>query len=98
MLINGGWSADVEKSRIVAQASRLVLGSLAQNFAHCGSGDTRSTFDGGGGGAGWAGAPGAGAAGAGAGAAGFAGGVCATAAPAPRTTLNASAAAPERMN
>ena len=30
-------------------------------------------------------------------AAGFAGGVCATAAPAPRTTLNASAAAPERM-
>src|ERR1700733_14752096 len=68
MLIIGGWSADVEKSRIVAQASLPVLGSLAQNLAHCGSGDTRSTFDGGTGAAGWPGcAPGAGA-GAGAGA------------------------------
>jgi hypothetical protein len=38
---------------MVAQASRPLAGSLAQNLAHCGSGDTRSTFDGG------AGAPGA---------------------------------------
>ena len=46
-LIIGGWSAEVEKSRMVAQASLPVLGSLAQNLAHCGSGDTRSTFEGG---------------------------------------------------
>ncbi|HEY5203162.1 MAG TPA: hypothetical protein VIJ63_00995 [Roseiarcus sp.] len=60
ILIIGGWSAEVEKSRIVAQASLPLAGSLAQNFAHCGSGDTRSTFDGG---AGWPGAAWPGAAG-----------------------------------
>src|SRR6516162_6417960 len=38
---------------MVAQASLPVFGSLAQNLAHCGSGDTRSTFEGGGGVAGW---------------------------------------------
>ena len=92
MLIIGGWSAEVEKSRIVAHASRPFEGSLAQNLAHCGSGDTRSIFDGGAG-ACWAGAPGAAGA---AGAAGFSGFVCANAAPA-SATLIASAAPLKRM-
>src|ERR1700722_9167326 len=80
---------------MVAQASRPLAGSLAQNLAHCGSGDKRSTFEGG---AGWAGAPGAawpGAAGA-PGAAGFAGVCCADAPPA-SATLSARAAALARM-
>src|SRR3984957_7784121 len=80
---------------MVAQASRPLAGSLAQNLAHCGSGDTRSAF---GGGAGWAGAPGAawpGAAGA-PGPAGLAGVCCADAAPA-SPTLTARAAALARM-
>src|ERR1700722_1372528 len=75
---------------MVAQASRPLAGSLAQNFAHCGSGETRSTFEGG---AGWGGAPGAawpGAAGV-PGAAGLAGGCFANA------PLTARAAALARM-
>ena len=63
MLIIGGWSAEVAKSRIVWQASRPVVCSLPQSFTHCGSGDTRSTLDGIWGCCGPAGAPGAGAAG-----------------------------------
>src|ERR1700722_15276944 len=80
---------------MVAQASRPLAGSLAQNLAHCGSGDTRSTFEGG---AGWPGAPGAawpGTAGA-PGAAGLAGACCAKAPPA-SATLTARAAALARM-
>ena len=57
MLTIGGWSAEAPK---VAHRRRRrpcrCSGSLAQNFAHCGSGETRSTFDGGGGGAPAAGA------------------------------------------
>src|ERR1700723_1461057 len=79
---------------MVAQASRPLAGSLAQNLAHCGSGDTRSTFEGG---AGWAGAPGAAWPGAaGAPGAGFAGVCCADAPPA-SATLSARAAALARM-
>src|ERR1700679_1329358 len=80
---------------MVAQASRPLAGSLAQNLAHCGSGDTRSTFEGA---AGWGGAPGAawpGAAGT-PGAAGLAGAGCEDAAPA-SGTLTARAAALARM-
>src|ERR1700678_3039972 len=80
---------------MVAQASRPLAGSLAQNLAHCGSGDTRSTFEGG---AGWAGAPGAawpGAAGT-PGAAGLAGACCANAPPA-SARLTARAATLARM-
>src|SRR5580698_3792014 len=80
---------------MVAQASRPLAGSLAQNLAHCGSGETRSTFEGA---AGWGGAPGAawpGAAGT-PGAAGLAGACCADAAPA-SATLTARAAALARM-
>src|ERR1700722_17779234 len=77
---------------MVAQASRPLAGSLAQNFAHCGSGDTRSTFEGG---AGWPGAAWPGAAGA-PGTAGLAGACCADVAPA-SATLTAKAAALARM-
>src|SRR3984957_4836553 len=66
---------------MVAQASRPPAGSLAQNFAHCGSGGTRSTFEGA------AGVPGA---------AGLAGVCCAKAPPA-SATLTARAAALARM-
>src|SRR6202020_2542815 len=77
---------------MVAQASRPLAGSLAQNLAHCGSGDTRSTFEGG---AGWAGAVLPGTAGA-PGAVGLAGVCCADAPPA-SAMLTARAAALARM-
>src|SRR6202161_4997946 len=80
---------------MVAQASRALAGSLAQNLAHGGSGDTRSTFEGG---AGWAGAPGAawpGAAGT-PGAACLAAACCANAPPA-SASLTARAATLARM-
>src|ERR1700729_3797530 len=78
---------------MVAQASRPLAGSLAQNLAHCGSGDTRSTFDGGAGapGTAWPGTAGA------PGAAGLAGVCCANAPPA-SATLTARAAALARMS
>src|SRR5580704_6013345 len=73
---------------MVAQASLPLAGCLAQNLAHCGSGDTRSTFDGGAGCGAAAGAPGT---------AGWAGACCASAAPA-SATLIARAAALARMS
>src|ERR1700679_2053889 len=77
---------------MVAQASRPLAGSLAQNLAHCGSGDTRSALDGGAGlaGAAWPGAAGA------PGTAGLAGACCANAPPA-SATLTARAAALARV-
>src|SRR5208282_4271925 len=84
---------------MVWHASRPVACSLPQSLTHCGSGETRSTFDGGCGAAGWPpsapGAPGVGAAGAGA--AGFSFAVCASAAPEAKARLVASAAAPKRV-